>query len=158
MSNTPTTEQQTAGAILQKPDTLTVAGRTFICPKPTLGDLIELSATVSDIPQVNTDTDNALIETLRIAKDAAPLARAVAILIRGTRGTRSPFLPKRLLARLRLKHTARFLTEHATNAELRQAAIQRLAQTQAGDFFGLTAFLSAANLTKATTETGPHSD
>lgn len=148
-----TIEQQTADAVLQKAETIVVGRHIYTKPVPTLATLVEVSAQVSILPRIDGTADNILHESLRIAKDSDGLARLVATLLVGTSGSHKGLLA-RWRCRRRIHRATVRLLDDTSITDMRQAAIQMLSSMQIGDFFGLIAFLSETNLTKATkTET-----
>lgn len=151
-----TVEQQTADAILQRAESYTLGGHRYTAPVPTLATLIEVSALVSTLPRINDKADNIMHESLRIAKDSRGLARVVATLLVGMRGSHKGMI-HRWHSRRRIRKATTRLLDDTSIAELRETAILLLTRMQVGDFFGLIAFLSETNLTKATnaTETTP---
>ena len=82
-------ERQVASAILQKDIEIVLGSRKIKVPRPTLGTMIEISRMISEfgISDVKTDLQNALSETLKVAKDSDKLADILALLILGTKKT-----------------------------------------------------------------------
>ena len=143
-----TIEQQAAETILQRELTVTLGGKDYSVPQPTVATLIAVSEAIAELHLTGTrEGDNVVTLTLRQAKDAKPIGRIVALMMRGARNYRG------LMAKIeawRLARLARKVLAISTPKELQTAVALIISTMQVGDFFGLTAFLSEINLTKAT--------
>lgn len=152
-----TTETKTANAILQRPQPVTIGDKSYIVSPPSLATLILVSEELSKLPVellTSEDEENVTIHALRTARHAHGIARAIARLILGAP---SPFpsLMERLLNRFRHDPTERLALQLAQSHSPRELAvgfIQLTERLEVGDFFALTAFLSALRVTTPTKE------
>ena len=90
MKGAKTIEQIVADAVMQKPlGTFSIGGREYSIDRPRLATLVEVSALISQIPQVNLDAniENQAMEVLRVAKDCRILADIAAVIILGVKHT-----------------------------------------------------------------------
>lgn len=156
--------------------TIEVAGKTYTFTDPTPATLMMVSAEVSQMPSIDSNTKNVLYEVLLKAKDAKPLGRIAAIMLLGAKRIKENHIITSLTAsnspkkkwswrKLRFVHggtTEKKQTEldwladqilsGVTTKTLAQLIGKRIAEMQVGDFFGLTTSLSAINMIRATKE------
>ncbi|MDR0429367.1 MAG: hypothetical protein LBH58_02670 [Tannerellaceae bacterium] len=86
-----TVETKVAETILQKNKEVVIGNETRQVAPPSVATLILASEAISQLPQVNVDSENIASESLYIAKDCRVLGDIVAILILGAKnlqGTR----------------------------------------------------------------------
>lgn len=162
-----TTEQKAAQTILQQPETITVADKTYTIAPPSVATLILVSAGVSRLPHYHLDDKKVMEETLAIAKDCTELGDIAATLIIGakhindleeTRETQEKrhlwglFKTKQTIVRMQTKkeRLAKELMEELTPRDLHNLVAKILIKMQVGDFFGLTTFLTDINLIRPT--------
>lgn len=168
-NETPTIEQKTAEAVLQKDITLTVGEKTYTMAPPSVATLILASEAISTLPKVHLDGNRVAEEALNIAKDCRPIGDVLAILMLGARNLtttekRTVKRPHRLLWGL-IKWTtekeeevtidkkaelASSLMGDHTPQEIYLMLAQLLTKMQIQDFFGLTTFLTEVNLLRTT--------
>lgn len=147
-----TIESKTASTILQKKRELIIGQRTYQVAPPTVRTLIDASALIAQLPQTSMDPDNAMVDSLNIAKDCAVLGDILAILILGSR--KEQFFIDRVFntAKRTSDRLARKLLDSLSPAELNNAIAEVLEGMEIADFFALTTFLIDINLLKATRE------
>ncbi len=170
-----TIEAAAAGTILQQPHHVTIAGNDYEVAPATPATLFLVSKLVSLLPVMNRKTKDVLAEVLHKAKDCRPVTRIAAVLVLGakrinekrtvtvTRSTVEPAKPANLWHRLfhrkpqlrviEHEHTmleidwlSAQIAENMTTSEIYKLILTELGGLGIGDFFGLTASLSAANL------------
>lgn len=150
-----TTETKTADALLQRPQPITIGHKTYTVAPPTLATLILVSEELSHLPAdlfAHEQETNVTLHALRSARHAAGLARAIARLILGA-PTPFPSLLQRLLDRFRpdpVERLALKLAAQHSPRELALSFVQLTERLEVGDFFALTAFLSALRVTAPT--------
>lgn len=79
-----TLEEQVASTILQASTigkTITINGEEYEITDPTPATLMMVSAEVSNMPKVNRDSENILVEVLRTAKDSVPIIGRIAAIL-----------------------------------------------------------------------------
>lgn len=172
-----TIEAAAANTILQQPHHVTIAGKDYEVAPATPATLFLVSKLVSFLPVMDRKTKDVLSEVLHKAKDCRPVTRIAAVLVLGakrinekhtvtvTRRTVEPAKPASLWQRLlhhepqprvtEHKHTmleidwlSAQIAENMTTSEIYKLILTELGGLGIGDFFGLTASLSAANLLK----------
>lgn len=169
-----TIEAAAADAILQQPHEVEIAGRRYQIAPPTPATLFLVSKQISYLPPINPSAKNVLAEVLSKAKDCRPVTRIAAILILGAKrinerhsvavvrkdliepgpakGLRhlfkrqKPRIVERDHIMLEIDWLSAQIAENMTIQELSQLVITELGGLGIGDFFGLTASLSAGNL------------
>ncbi len=170
-----TIEAAAADTILQQPREVKIAGRRYQIAPPTPATLFLVSKQISYLPPINQDTKNVLAEILGKAKDCRPVTRIAAILVLGAKrinekrevevtrreltGQEPPKGLRRLFHRRKEQHVTERrrtmleidwlsaqIAENMTIQELSKLVITELGGLGIGDFFGLTASLSAGNL------------
>lgn len=143
-------EAKTAATILQEAETVVAGGMRLSVAPPSVATLIMASEAVSRMPPMELDGERVMEETLAVARDCRALGEVVAILVLGARRIRRrSWLPWRS-GRRELSRLSRRLLEELGPRELHELVARLLLRMQVGDFFGLTAFLSGINLTRAT--------
>lgn len=163
-----TIQGRVADEVLQRTETVTLGGKEYEVAPPTVGTLIMVSEEIASLPQLRLDSENLVYDVLREAKNCKAVARAVAVMILGSRmaanGAKTSETERggifaRLCARRREKAKetpvdalARELLYSASPEEMQSAVAQLIQRMQLGDFFGLTTFLNAINQTKPTRE------
>lgn len=169
-------EKLVSDTILQKSsDVIVIDGVEYPITPPTAGTVIMISELVSQLPIVNRNTDNVLLEVLGTAKDMAIIGKIVATLILGVKRikerrykiiTHSTEIKRWSWRTLRSEIDIKTSTKHIleidylaerildelTNKTLVELVSKRLGLMQIGDFFELTTFLSEANHLKRTRE------
>ncbi len=170
-----TIEAAAADTILQQPRAVEIAGKRYQIAPPTPATLFLVSKQISYLPPISQSTKNVLAEVLSKAKDCRPVTRIAAILVLGakrinekhevevTRRELTEQEQPKGLQRLFRRRKVQRVTEHKramleidwlsaqiaenmTIQELSQLVITELGGLGIGDFFGLTASLSAGNL------------
>lgn len=152
--------------------TLNVGGDTYTFTEPTPATLMMVSAEVSKMPSIDSNTQNVLYEVLLKAKDARPIGRIAAILLLGakrikeghvvhrlSRGKRWSWRKLRFIdtevetgSKPELEYLTDKILEEVTTKTLASFIGKRITEMQVGDFFGLTTSLSAINMIRATKE------
>lgn len=167
MEDKKTVEQRVAETILQKPLEVEIGGVKYTTAPPSTATLILASEAISRLPRVVLDPENALGESLSIAKDCKALGDVAAILILGARNiTTRAITPQTaskrplwgLFRKKRGNETAvdrkaalsKQIMECLTPKELNGLVADLLARMELGDFFGLTTFLTEINLLRQT--------
>jgi hypothetical protein len=167
MENRNTIEQQVAGTLLEREDTITYRDREYTIAPPSVATLVLASEVVSKLPHVKLDEEHVVEDSLRIAKDCTLLGDLAAVLLLGAKHiddkVKSPQIEeKRLLWGLfrihrntqktitRREQLAKELLEELTPTELGNLLARVIQKMQIADFFGLTTFLTEINLTRPT--------
>ena len=161
-----TMEEKVAETILQQPVKVTVAGREYTAAPPTVATMILVSAAVSRLPHLQLDSGKVLEESLAVAKDCQPLGDILATLILGAKHADDPVEMPRAKSKRRLfgrrkrkaktvtvtarERLSRELLEELSPRDLHSLTVQLLMKMQVSDFFGLTTFLTAINMTRPT--------
>lgn len=150
-----TPETKTADALLQRPQDITLGDKTYTVSPPSLATLILVSEELSLLPAdlfSREDEPNVTAYVLRSARHAHGLARAIARLLLGA-PMPFPSALERLLNRWRpdpVERLSRQLAHRHSPRELAVGFVQLTERLEVGDFFALTAFLSALRVTAPT--------
>lgn len=171
-----TIEKKVTDAILQRATSvLEVNGVSYPIAPPTPATLILISEQIAEMPGMNLEAENILLEVLSKAKHCEPIGKIAAILILGAKRVKehrtvkiekvvptSVFSWKKLRKVTKyqkelvevdeLDHLASLILEDCSNRTLRDIVAQRLNDMQVSDFFGITTSLSEVNLLKRTKE------
>ena len=171
-----TIEQQVADTILQNPtDEITIGERAYPIGQPTPATLILVSGLVSQLPDMDANSDNVLAEVLVKAKDCRIIGKILAALILGAKRIKenrkiqvtAEYTEKRWSWKKFRTETIRHkevsyegeyqylskqVLDECTTEQLRELITRRLLEMQVADFFALTTSLSAINLLKRTKE------
>lgn len=145
-------EQKVSDTILQQGEEIVVCGKKYIVAPPTPATLIMVSAEVAKLPTIN-DSDM-LSETLRMAKDCAPIGKIAAILILGAKEIRKQRKTWWRWGATEADRLAKSVLEDMTTRQIADLLAVLLGKMQIGDFFVLTTSLKGVNLTKSTREVG----
>jgi hypothetical protein len=140
-----TIERKTADVILQAKQHITLNGKKYAVAQPTLATLIEVSAMVSELPQVNFRQEELVGDVLREARGFRGLADIAALMMVGV----SNHWLRKWLCLYRRKRLARQLLD-IDITELNAAIGTLLRNMHTEDFFVIASFLTNINLTKAT--------
>lgn len=153
-------------------NTLDVGGETYTFADPTPATIMMVSAEVSKMPSIDSNTKNVLYEVLLKAKDARPIGRIAAILLLGAKRIKEGHMVQSLRREKRwswrklrfidtqveggskteLEYLTDKILEEITTKTLASFIGKRIGEMQVGDFFGLTTSLSAINMIRATKE------
>lgn len=145
---TKTLEQRAADAVLREAKTVVVGGKTYTLKPITVRTLIRLSAQVSELPtfdEIIKEEDRAN-STIDRARECGALGDIMALLLL-QRGKNDGTLWQ--------KHQFRRLADAALDlypSQLHVIIDTALAPEEVGYFFGITTFLSASNILRATRE------
>jgi hypothetical protein len=169
MKKKETIETRVAEAVLQQPMEVAVGKSTYLVAPPSVATLILASEAVSRLPAGAMDEQRVLEETLAKAEYCRPLGEVAAILILGAKGLTETVKVKEKQCRRylfglfhltrtveverivnRKEQLADDLLENLTPSELNLLISQILRRMQIADFFGLTTFLTGANLLRPT--------
>lgn len=156
-----TIEQKVGDAVLQQPKEIDINGRHFTIAPPSVSTLILASEAISQLPQVNLDSNNIVEEVLFIAKDCRVLGEIIAILILGAKGLKETVTTRKkrffgLFTRFvsetvdRKAELSKWLLEELDTAQLNKLIFELLKDFNLGDFFGTTTFLIEINLLRPT--------
>jgi len=162
-------ETRVAEAILQQPMEVAVGKSKYLVAPPSVATLILASEAVSRLPQGALDEQRVLEETLAKAEYCRPLGEVAAILILGAKGLTETRKVKEKQPRYyffglfcrtktveverafnRKEELANELLENLSPSELNMLISRILKTMQIADFFGLTTFLTGANLLRPT--------
>lgn len=174
MAKTKTTEKRVAEEVLQRPETITIAGTEYEVAPPSVATIIMVSEAVAELPHMSLDSDNLVEDMLREARNCRPIGKAVAVMVLGAKRIREDEERRRearthgwlhklpLIGRMfrrgrdtgLLGRLSEKILEDAEPKELQQAMAALIMRMQLGDFFGLTTFLNGVNMTKPTREVG----
>lgn len=145
-----TTERKVFETAVQMPMQVRIGKKNYTVARPSVATLMAFSAAISTLPDIKVGENTLVTSALREAKDFRAIGEAVATLIVGARGLNSMNPLRRRLKRARIRRTSELLLEFSTSEELLKAAYQLLSIQDVSSFFALTAFLTGANMTKAT--------
>lgn len=170
---TPTTDSRSpetrlADALLERPTTLELGGRSYPLAPPTLATLILVSEELSQLPpdllSYDKGEDSPLIVALRTARHAHGLSRALARLILGARPPMSRterlrqqlhrLAPRLFAAPDALERLALEIEQTTSAHDLALSFVSLTQRLEVQDFFAFTTFLSALRLTQPTREVG----
>lgn len=160
-------ETKAANTVLQKPIEVSIGGKQYSVPAPTLATLILISESVSRLPSI--DRKDPVRSSLAYAKNAPLIAEIVAIAVLGAKNLSevvesTQTITKRYLWGLirrdkeinvrqtidRKAELAKCILETLTPRDTYQTLLNILGTMQLGDFFGLTTFLTEINLLRQT--------
>lgn len=148
-------EKQVANAILQKDIEIVIGSRKVKVPRPTLGTMIEVSRMISEfgISDVKTDLQNALSETLRVAKDSDKLADILALLILGTKKavSRIKIFGISITIKDRQKRLKKEILENLSPKPIAEAIAAIMGEMECGFFLSIITILKQGNILKPTT-------
>ena len=148
-------EKQVANAILQKDIEIVLGSRKIKVPRPTLGTMIEVSRMISEfgISEVKTDLQNALSETLRVAKDSDALADILALLILGTKKavSRIKIFGISITIKDRQKRLKKEILENLSPKPIAEAIAAIIGEMECGFFLSIITILKQGNILKPTT-------
>jgi hypothetical protein len=148
-------ERQVANAILQKDIEIVLGSRKIKVPRPTLGTMIEVSRMISEfgISEVKTDLQNALSETLRVAKDSDALADILALLILGTKKavSRIKIFGISITIKDRQKRLKKEILENLSPKPIAEAIAAIMGEMECGFFLSIITILKQGNILKPTT-------
>lgn len=148
-------EKQVANAILQKDIEIVIGSRKVKVPRPTLGTMIEVSRMISEfgISEVKTDLQNALSETLRVAKDSDKLADILALLILGTKKavSRIKIFGISITIKDRQKRLKKEILENLSPKPIAEAIAAIFGEMECGFFLSIITILKQGNILKPTT-------
>lgn len=148
-------ERQVANAILQKDIEIVIGSRKVKVPRPTLGTMIEVSRMISEfgISEVKTDLQNALSETLRVAKDSDALADILALLILGTKKavSRIKIFGISITIKDRQKRLKKEILENLSPKPIAEAIAAIMGEMECGFFLSIITILKQGNILKPTT-------
>lgn len=171
-------EKKVTDAILQRASlSVEIEGRNYPIAPATPATLILVSELIAEMPEIRSDADNILFETLRTARDCKVVGRIVATLILGakrikehhtvtvekvSKSRRFSWRKLRFINEVKkdieevseLEYLSMLILENCSPATIGQVVSQRLIDMGLSDFFGLTTSLSEANLLKSTKEVG----
>ena len=148
-------EKQVANAILQKDIEIVLGSRKIKVPRPTLGTMIEVRRMIAEfgISDVKTDLQNALSETLRVAKDSDKLADILALLILGTKKTisRIKIFGISITLRDRQKRLKKEILENLSPKPIAEAIAAIMSEMECGFFLSIITILKQGNILTPTT-------
>ena len=148
-------EKQVANAILQKDIEIVLGSRQIKVPRPTLGTMIEVSKMISEfgITDVKTDLQNALTETIRIAKDCDKLADILALLILGAKKavSRIKIFGISINIKNRQKRLKKEILENLSPKPIAEAIAAIFGEMECGFFLSIITILKQGNILKPTT-------
>ena len=160
-----TVESKVADAILQKSKEIVIGDVTYQVAPPSTATLILVSELVSQLPQVNLDSNDIMAESLKVAKDCSVMGDIVAVMILGAKGLKgTKTIEKKRFFGLIIateeievniqKELAKEVLENITPVNLYALVQDLLSGMEISFFFGISTFLIGVNLTKETkTET-----
>ena len=148
-----TTEQQTAATMLQQPVTVTLGGERYEVKPPTLATLMQISAIVSQMPQV--DPKASVVDVvLGQGKDFDGLGLIFSTLILGyeeaMRPVKTHWWQHPLPYKTRGEALGYTILKHSTPREAQEAMTLILQAMDLSGFFALTTFLGGLTVTKPT--------
>lgn len=169
-------EQKVTDAILQRASlSIEIEGREYPVAPATPATLILVSELVAEMPEIRSDAENILLETLRTARECRVIGKIAATLVLGAKRvmehrkvkvSKSSRIRRFSWRKMRfiedekecieevdeLDYLSGVILENCSPATLCKVVSQRLIDMGLSDFFGLTTSLSEANLLKSTRE------
>ena len=148
-----TIEAKTADTLLEEPLEVTIGGKAYRVPPPSLGTLARIGGLISTMKTAERaeeiDTEDIPIVALREAESAGVVADILATFVVGAKPVSvwDKWIPRRLTKRDRVR---REILQSVTPAEASRVFAVMLKSLQLGDFFGLTTFLRGINILKPT--------
>lgn len=140
-------EKQVADTILQEKTEIIIKGNTYYVAPPTIGTLIKVSGLISQIPEIDTQTDNIIYESLNKAKYCEVMGEILATLIVGSKY-------KPIFKRFNKKDKlAKIILDDLSPSDYSDKLAMILARMDVGSFFGSISFLNGVNLLKPTKKT-----
>ncbi len=151
MAKKQTAENRVARAILQETKTVEVGGKTYEVAPPSIATLIKVSELVSQMPQVDTSTQDFIGEALRVAKESRVIGDIIATVILGAKRIRDYKAAIFGGRKSEFAGLSDALLHEKTPKELSELLADILVQRMdIGFFFQIGTSLSAVNLTKTT--------
>lgn len=158
-------ENKVSDTILQRPYRIDIGGEPYEVAPPSIATLVIVSGLIAQLPQIEMDKKNVMMESLRIAKDCEIIGDIVATLILGAENLieEREIVQKRCLGIIREKVKVTIDNQHIlskkilrrlTPHQVNKITLDILNRMEIGDFFGLTASLIEVNLTKPTKQVG----
>lgn len=144
------TQKRAADTLLQREFEIVLGGISYKVPQPTLGTLVMISERISQLPEFVVNKEKAVNSVLSSAKDCAPLADILAILIKGAKKINKSRVNPFWKVFGSQKRLSRKILNEATPAEIHQAIFRLIQEMDVTDFFQITTFLQGINLTKPT--------
>lgn len=159
-----TTEQKVAETILQKKDSITIGGKTYMVGKPTVATIIMCSELISQLPKIrDVKPDQIVLEVLRTARNMRIIGEICAVLILGAKrvkeiregsqkGGRRRFslFKRRDSKENELETLSQEILLNASSKEISDLISTRLTYLDLGSFFGITTSLAGANILQRT--------
>ena len=169
-------EKKVEHTITEQPAKITVAGRDFAIPSPSIATLVMLSAAIAELPEMSFkyknggDSNEIVSDVLRNAKDCGSLGEIVAIAMLGAKGVEVERVQceekrqrKGLLGKIGIcekvtvwkeidkkNELADWLMKNATPSELVNVLFRLIGMMEVGDFFALITSLREVTVTKRT--------
>lgn len=139
--------------MLQESKTIEVGGRTYEVAPPSLATLVKVSELVSQMPEIDSETERPISEVLRVAKDCRVIADIIAVTILGVKKKHNWF-NMFFSKNNKLKELSSALAHDKTPKELSEILTDLLVNNmEAGFFLSTSISLSEVNMTKPTKET-----
>ncbi len=142
-------QKRVAEAMLQRPISIYIGGRSYNIARPSFGTLVLVSEMIARLPHFSIgESANLAGQVISEAKEAREIPMICAALILGARNANKRVIP--FIGPTRMQRLAKRLSVGAKTKELREAMEKILLTLDLGDFFALTTFLNGVNLTKPT--------
>lgn len=159
-----TVESITAQAVLQQSEEIAIGGKTYQVAPPTVATLILVSELISLMPEVKSDTEEILTESLYVAKDCRVVGDILATLILGAKrltettkvvGTRLLGLVKdeSEVVVNKKEILAKAILEELSPKQVNQITSRLLSKMEVAFFFAISTSLSGINLLRQTKQT-----
>jgi hypothetical protein len=151
MAKKQTAERAVAQAIFQETQTVEVGGKTYEVAPPSIATLIKVSDLVSQMPDVNVNTEDFIGETLRVAKDSRIIGDIIATVILGAKRIRDFKVGVFGGKKTELSELSEALLYEKSPKELSELLADILVnRMDVGFFFRISTSLSAVRITKPT--------
>lgn len=159
-----TIEKQVANTILEKKETVSIAGEKYKVPPPSYATLILFSEFISELPNEELDTQRPLASLLSQSKKLENVCKAIACIVIGAKEfyteisfttSKKSFFSLFQKKKKATKTKGEILTEkilHTDIEEISKNFIELLQLMKLHDFFQLTTSLIEMNITKPTAE------
>lgn len=166
MESQSTIEQKVSSCILEhETDVIDINGQEYRMASPTLGTIIMVSGLVSELPPMDGNTKEPLLEVLRYGKDCTVLARIAATMILGAKRIKERrkitiasrhrwWMPWRRTEMYEIDALTTAILDGISPRTLTSVVNRLLIEAQIGDFFAITTSLCEANRLKSTVEVG----
>lgn len=152
-----TIQSKVADAILQRPQEVTLGGKTYSVAPPSIGTLILVSELISEVPIYDVQEGKEITSMVEVAKNWKVLPRIYATLILGIKHINDEesvdgggFFMRRKQKRKLIDILVKEIEDNVSPSELIAKMFPLIQSLELGDFFELTTFLQGIKLLEPT--------